>query len=155
MEWSKFIFSFALAIIFIPCITVANESLTPATEIVQKAKQDCNDFENGMFHSTEKAITLHDITGDGQPETFVDTAKFSCSTALTLWDGSGGTYLWVIIDDKAYEFLAHKWKVFDVDGQIGEAFAKGLFVLLRQHGGGHQDGHLVAGIDRPKRRPHS
>ena len=25
--------------------------------------------------------------------------------------------MWVIVDDKAYEFLAHKWKVIDVDGQ--------------------------------------
>ena len=117
MRWSKFVFFFALAIILTPCITVANEPVSPATEIVQKAKQECNDFENGTFHSTEKAITLHDITGDDQPEEFVDAAQFSCSTALTLWGGSGGTYLWVIVDEKVHEFLAHKWKVIDIDEQ--------------------------------------
>jgi hypothetical protein len=34
-----------------------------------------------------------------------------------LWGGSGGTYLWVVVDGKTREFLAHKWRVVDVDGQ--------------------------------------
>ncbi|MBW2474136.1 MAG: hypothetical protein JRE56_06020 [Deltaproteobacteria bacterium] len=96
------------------------EGSTPsskATQIVQNAKRDCNSFENGDFHSTEHAITLYDITGDGRPEEFVDASQFSCSTALTLWGGTGGTFLWVIVEGKAYEFLAHKWRLVDFDGQ--------------------------------------
>jgi hypothetical protein len=34
-----------------------------------------------------------------------------------MWGGSGGTYLWVIVGSKTYEFLAHKWRVVDIDGQ--------------------------------------
>ena len=117
MAWSRFIISVALVVTFFPCITLANERLTRAKEIVHKAKQECNDIENGKFHSTVRAITLHDITGDGQPEEFVDASQFSCSTAMTLWGGSGGTYLWIIVDDKEYEFLAHQWRVIDIDGQ--------------------------------------
>lgn len=117
MAWSKFTISVALVITISHCIALANEPSTPVKEIIQKANQECNALESGEFHITEKAVTLHDITGDGQPEEFVDAAQFSCSTALTLWGGSGGTYLWVIAADKAYEFLAHKWKVIDVDGQ--------------------------------------
>ena len=118
MKWSKFIFSFALLVImFIPSVSNADEHLTSALEIVQKAKQECNGFENGKFHATETAISLHDITGDGQLEEFVDGSKFSCSTALTLWGGTGGTHLWVVVAGKPYEFLAHRWQVTDIEGQ--------------------------------------
>lgn len=98
-------------------IAFADKRLTPGMEIVQKAKQECQNFENGQFHSTERSVTLHDITGDGRLEELVDASQFSCSTASSLWSGSGGTYLWVVVDGKTYEFLAHKWRVVDVDGQ--------------------------------------
>ncbi len=98
-------------------IASAGDRLTPGQEIVQKARQDCDGVNNGQFHATESTITRHDITGDGRPEEFVDASQFSCSTASSLWGGSGGTYLWVVVDGKSYEFLAHKWRVVDVDGQ--------------------------------------
>jgi hypothetical protein len=34
-----------------------------------------------------------------------------------LWGGTGGTYLWVIVDNQAHEFLAHSWQIVDADGQ--------------------------------------
>ena len=113
----RVIISIALIVTFIPCIASANERLPLATEIVQNAQRDCNEFENGTFHSTEKTITLHDLTGDGRPDEIIDASQFSCSTALTMWGGTGGTYLWVVVDDKAYDFLAHRWQVVDVNGQ--------------------------------------
>ena len=88
-----------------------------ATEIVQKAKSECASFNGGKFHATEQTITLHDLTGDGRPEEIVDASQFSCSTSVSMWGGSGGTFLWVLVDGKKYEYLAHKWRVVDVDGQ--------------------------------------
>jgi hypothetical protein len=93
------------------------ERLPLATEIVHKAKRECAEIDDGKFNATEQAITLHDFTGDGRPEEIVDASQFSCSTAASLWSGTGGTYLWLIVDGKTYEFLAHKWQVVDVDGQ--------------------------------------
>lgn len=106
-----------LTSVLFPALTAAEEPKHLATQIVQQAKQDCNSFENGAFQSTQKTITLHDLTGDGRPEQFVDASQFSCSTALTLWGGTGGTYLWAIVDGEAHEFLAHRWRVIDMDGQ--------------------------------------
>ena len=94
---------------------LGDEPLPIATEIVQKAKKQCLSFEGGSFSATERAITLHDLKGDGRPEEIVDASQFSCSTSASMWGGSGGTFLWVIVDGKAYEFLAHKWRVVDVD----------------------------------------
>lgn len=95
----------------------AGEQLPLATGLVQKAKQDCADFNGGEFKSTERTITLHDFTGDGRPEEVVDASQFSCSTAASLWGGSGGTLLWIIVDGKEHEFIAHRWRVVDVDNQ--------------------------------------
>jgi len=94
---------------------LGDELLPIATEIVQKAKSECASFEGGKFNATEQTITLHDLTGDGRPEEIVDASQFSCSASISMWGGSGGTFLWVIVDGKAYEFLAHKWRVVDVD----------------------------------------
>lgn len=106
--------------IFVLCFSsnaLDAELVSTAPEIVQKAKSQCTELDDGKFNATEQAVTLHDFTGDGRPEKVVDAAQFSCSTSVSLWGGSGGTYLWVIVDGKTYEFLAHKWRVVDVDGQ--------------------------------------
>lgn len=97
-----------------PALVIAKDEMGLATQRVQTAKAECNRLDNGEFDATERAIALHDLTGDGKPEEIVDASQFSCSSAMTLWGGTGGTYLWVIVDNKEYEFLAHNWKVIEV-----------------------------------------
>jgi hypothetical protein len=106
-----------LVFLFVSVGAMASEQLTAATAIVQRAKSECNGLDGGKFHATENAITLHDLTDDGRPEEIVDASQFSCSSALSLWGGTGGTLLWVIVDGEAYEFLANRWKVVDMNGQ--------------------------------------
>ena len=107
----------SIVLLYFSSIVSGGEHIPIATEIIQKAKNECVELDDGKFNATEQAITLHDFTGDGRPEEVVDASQFSCSTAVSMWVGSGGTYLWVIVDGKTYEFLAHKWRVVDVDGQ--------------------------------------
>ena len=107
----------SIVLLYFSSIVLGGEHRPIATEIIQKAKSECVELDDGKFNATEQAITLHDFTGDGRPEEVVDASQFSCSTAVSMWGGSGGTYLWVIVDGKTYEFLAHKWRVVDVDGQ--------------------------------------
>jgi hypothetical protein len=109
--------SVCIVLICFSSTVIAGEHLTLATEIVQRAKSECADFEGGTFNSTEQTITLHDLTGDGRPEEIVDASQFACSTSASMWGGTGGTLLWVLVDGRAYEFLAHKWRVVDIDGQ--------------------------------------
>lgn len=98
-------------------IVSGDEQLPPATQIIQESERECAAFESGTFSATERAITLQDVTGDGHPEEIVDASQFSCSTAASMWGGSGGTLLWVIVNGEKFEFLAHRWQVVDVDGQ--------------------------------------
>jgi hypothetical protein len=95
----------------------ADTHKTSAADIVASAKRECASFEGGEFNATKQAILLQDLTGDGKPEELVDGAQFSCSTSASMWGGTGGTYLWVIVDGQKYEFLAHKWRVVSVDEQ--------------------------------------
>lgn len=98
-------------------VATAAEQKVTATQIVQREKGVCTDYNNGEFHSTEQTISLYDFTGDGRPETVVDASQFSCSTSVSMWGGTGGTYLWVVVDGVAHEFLAHQWKVVDMYGK--------------------------------------
>jgi len=93
------------------------EQLTVATKIVENAKKECLNYNAGAFESTERTITLHDFTGDGRPEEIIDASQFSCSTSVSMWTGSAGTLLWIIVDEKTYEFRAYKWWVVDLDEQ--------------------------------------
>ena len=113
----KVILCASIVLLCFSSTVLAGEYLTIATEIVQKAKSECSSFEGGKFNATEQTITLHDFTGDGRPEEVVDASHFSCSTSASMWGGSGVTLLWVLVDGKAYEFLAHRWRVVDMDGQ--------------------------------------
>ncbi len=113
----KVILCASIVLLCFSSTVLAGEYPTIATEIVQKAKSECTSFEGGKFNATEQTITLHDFTGDGRPEEVVDASQFSCSTSASMWGGSGGTLLWVLVDGKAYEFLAHRWRVVDMDGQ--------------------------------------
>ena len=110
-------FLFASLFLGFSSIVLGSDQLTNSSRIIQKAKNECASFDGGEFNATEGAITSYDFTGDGQPEEVVDASQFSCSSAASMWGGSGGTFLWVVVEGKAYEFLVHKWRVVDVDGQ--------------------------------------
>ena len=103
--------------LFFSLSAAGGELSASAAELVETAKTECARFENGKFNATDQTITLHDLTGDGRPEEIVDASQFSCSTSASMWGGSGGTFLWVLVDGKKHEFLAHKWRVLDVYGQ--------------------------------------
>ena len=107
----------SVPLLFFSLSATGGEHSASAAELLETAKIECAKFENGKFNATDQTITLHDFTGDGRPEEIVDASQFSCSTAASMWGGSGGTFLWVLVDGKKHEFLAHKWRILDVDGQ--------------------------------------
>ena len=113
----KFILHCVLVLFLLTPFTSAAEYSAAVTEILQKAERQCAGFEGGQFHMEDSAVSSYDFTGDGQPEAVVDAAQFACSTAASMWGGSGGTMLWVVVDETSYEFLAHRWRVVDMDGQ--------------------------------------
>jgi len=100
--------------------TLAEQSLASeaADAVLDQARAECSSFDNGVLETDpDNTITLVDLTGDGKPEEIVDGNKFSCPTALTLFCGTGGCAVSVIVDEKPFEFLSKGWKVEkDTDG---------------------------------------
>ena len=61
-----------------------------ADAILAAAAKDCAEMDGGVFAS-EGAVRQIDMTGDGTDDTIVDEALFTCSTAASLYGGSGGS----------------------------------------------------------------
>ena len=96
-----FVFSSVVLLCF-SLSAICGEPLASAAELIETAKVECARFDDGQFDATDSAVTSHDITGDGRPEQIVDASQFSCSTSASMWGGSGGTFLWVLVEGKAY-----------------------------------------------------
>ena len=78
-------------IVLVPPFVSADSLSESAAEIVENAKQECERLDNGEFYASDTAIRLQDFTGDGSGEELIDASQFACSTAASLWGGSGGT----------------------------------------------------------------
>jgi len=112
----------ALLVLSLTCISSAD----PIRKAIDAAKVECKALDNGEFSTTEKTIQLADVTGDGRPEEILDASQFACSTAASLYCGTGGCPITVIVDGKGHEFFGHGWKVFK--------WGKLPILLVRQHG---------------------
>ena len=96
---------------------MAADNATAVKAVIAAARKDCEGFEKGRFSMSNKAITRHELTGDKSPETVIDAGEFSCSSAASLYGGTGGSSLWVVVNGKAHSFLARRWGVVSIDGQ--------------------------------------
>lgn len=86
-------------------------SAETADEILAQAKADCASIDNGVFSSQPAAVVTLDLTGDGQPETIVDTAHFQCTTSASFWGGTAGTWFSVLVAGQRVDYIAHAWQV--------------------------------------------
>ena len=75
----------ALATALLPTLAAAD-----VETILADAAKACAEQDNGTFTS-EGAVKEVDLTGDGTADTVVDEALFQCSTAASLYGGTGGS----------------------------------------------------------------
>jgi len=104
---------FCLAVTAAPTAGASDAS----NAIIDEARDICRSFDNGVLEVGSGAVTSVDLTGDGNPDEVVDHGEFICSTALSLFCGTGGCSMTAIADGKPFEFLTKAWKVVDWDGQ--------------------------------------
>ncbi|WP_420348808.1 hypothetical protein [Pelagibius sp.] len=88
-----------------------------AEDVIAQARADCRSFEGGTLTLGENAIVPADLTGDGEPEEIVDSRAFTCSSAASLFCGTGGCTVTVVVDGAASAFLAKAWRIVDWNGQ--------------------------------------
>ena len=96
-----------------------------ADAILADAAKACAEQDNGVFAS-EGAVRQIDMTGDGTEDTIVDEALFTCTTAASLYAGSGGSMIHVFVNGAQSSFL--------VQGYETVRWADVLIVLLAVDG---------------------
>ncbi len=105
---------------------VAQDIPAPFVDLLTKRAADCNHFEYGTMTLEEGALQQVDLNGDGVMDHVLNEFHLRCSTAASLYCGTGGCGISFLIDDVLDTRLAKGWKTTD--------FAPLTVVLLQKHG---------------------
>jgi hypothetical protein len=103
-----------LALAFI-LLAAPNAIAGPLDDVLEEGRENCASFEDGLFEPRD-AVQEVDLTGDGVPEILIDESRFSCSSAASMYCGTGGCMLRAIVGDQIFTWLAKGWKVVDWAG---------------------------------------
>ncbi len=80
--------------------------------IIDEAKTYCD----GDFSVAPEAVTQRDLNGDGTLDWVLDSGGFRCSTAASLYCGTGGCGVDTLIDGTLSSLLLHSWDVVTENG---------------------------------------
>lgn len=97
-----------------------------ASDVVKAARTDCAFFDDGILTVEDGAIQKADLSGDGNADEIVDMRYLSCSTAVSIFCGTGGCSLSVIVNRQSFDFLSKDWRIVP--------FGSDQILLLEVHG---------------------
>ena len=81
---------------------------------IMAAQQACSDFENGQFALEYGAVHRVDLDGDYYMDWVLDEVGFACSTAVSLYCGTGGCMSHFLIGDRMSSLLNQGWDVANI-----------------------------------------
>jgi len=83
-------------------------------EKVNLAQQACADFENGDFTMEWGSVARVDLDGDLRPDWVLNEVSFACSSAASLYCGTGGCVSHFLVDGVLSYLLNQSWGVVDL-----------------------------------------
>lgn len=90
----------------------ADEDMPPALQArIDAATADCKGFDNGTLTVPAQALSRPDLNGDGAPDWALDEGALQCSTAASLFCGSGGCSTAFVIDGTETEIFGRDWEL--------------------------------------------
>lgn len=105
---------FSALLVFLASCTSVLAASSEAQSLIERAAADCQSLENGAFDQggalTE--ITLRSQFGDIAAE-LVDESKYTCSSAASLYCGSGGCMLNLVADGHVRAWQATGWQLIE------------------------------------------
>lgn len=87
----------------------------PVDDILARAAAECASFEDGVFDA-DAPITEVDLDRDGTLDRIVDESAFLCSSARTMYCGTGGCMLHTVVGAEVQSFQAEGWRLEEWSG---------------------------------------
>lgn len=100
----------------LPTATMAEDiSMLPQALLakVEDARAACSTIENGEFAIEWGAVSRVDLDGDLRADWVLDEAHFACSTAASLFCGTGGCVSHFLVGDQLGSLLNQGWEMAD------------------------------------------
>lgn len=79
--------------------------------IMDEGKALCSGMDDGAFSIEDFAVANIDLNGDGIEDKIINEAGFLCSTAASLYCGTGGCNIHAIVGDVTTSWLAKGWQI--------------------------------------------
>ena len=85
-----------------------------AQRLIDRAAADCQSFENGEFDAGDAVteVELRSQFGTVQAE-LVDESEYACSSAASLYCGTGGCMLNLIVEGTVHAWQATGWRLIE------------------------------------------
>ena len=83
-------------------------------EKVEAARQACADLDNGDFYLEWEAVDRVDLDGDLHLDWVLNERGFACSTAASLYCGTGGCMSHFLVQDIIYSLFNQGWGLADL-----------------------------------------
>jgi len=112
----------AVILTTIPSMLLASSKL--ADQKLAQGKEACT--QQGGEFDAGNAVQSMDVNGDGSDDLIIDESQFSCSTAASLFGGTGGSIVTIQIGDVVLQEMAQGWEILDRYNQ--------KILLLGRHG---------------------
>lgn len=98
----------------------------PLGQILSQRTAECAAFENGELGLEDGAFARTDLDGDGQLDWVLDETYLRCSSAASLFCGTGGCTVNFLVGDTLTSRLTKGWQLAD--------FGPFRILLLQLHG---------------------
>ena len=105
--------------------SLAADLPAPFLPVVDEARQACAELD-GEFDMSDMAILSLDLDGDAENDAVLDTSAFACSTAASLYSGTGGAPYHLLVDGTITTVTGHDLTTIELFG--------GPVVLVARHG---------------------
>ena len=76
---------------------------------IAEAGSVCAEMDGGKFAMEDAAIQRVDLDGDGDEDWVLNESAFACSTAASMYGGTGGTMSHFLIDESLASMLTQGW----------------------------------------------
>ena len=112
LRLSGFLFAFAFSLLPIKGhAQELSELPTPLAQKVEQADKACADFEGGVLSLEHGAVHRIDLDGDLGKDWVLDEAGLVCSSAISLFCGSGGCLSHFLVDGHIASLLNQGWSM--------------------------------------------